>query len=451
MTGQSATRAIAAGLGLASLLGYAVGFRWAAARAGMVGYIAVFALLFVVYLLAAWVVLQRASGDRIVLGMVLGGALLFRLVLVPTPVLLSSDPYRYLWDGRVQHAGLSPYAYPPAAEELAPLRDREIYPHINRPVKRTVYPPGAEALYWAVTAVVPDSMAAWRLFLVGCEGLTLALLIDLLRRLGRPVGAVVLYAWAPLAVFESAQGGHVDFALLPLLLLALRLRQEERMGWAGAALGLAVLIKLYPAVLLPAWWRRGDWRLPAMLVLVVAAGYLGYLPGAGGHVLGFLPEYFVARTEDHNIGLRALLTYGLGLAGDGPRAAAMVLLFALLAVVLLWIGRTTPDDAAGACRAAALSVAAYLLLVPTAMHPWYVVWLIPFLCVWPWPAWVHFSGAVVLSYVSYVVAPAPIPWWAWLSQYGPLYALLAVAGGRALARRLRPRLGAAARVTIGAR
>jgi hypothetical protein len=42
----------------------------------------------------------------------------------------------------------------------------------------------------------------------------------------------------------------------------------------------------------------------------------------------------------------------------------------------------------------------------------------------------------VLSYMSYVVEPAPIPWWAWLAEYGPLYALLILSGVRALARRM---------------
>src|SRR5262249_37657681 len=37
----------------------------------------------------------------------------------------SDDVYRYLWDGRVQRAGLDPYRYPPDAIELAPLRDAD--------------------------------------------------------------------------------------------------------------------------------------------------------------------------------------------------------------------------------------------------------------------------------------------------------------------------------------
>jgi len=62
-----------------------------------------------------------------------------------------------------------------------------------------------------------------------------------------------------------------------------------------------------------------------------------------------------------------------------------------------------------------------------------VVWIVPFLCLSPWPAWLYFTGAVSISYVSYVVKPAPIPWWAWLAEYGPFYVLLLASGWRTIA------------------
>jgi hypothetical protein len=43
---------------------------------------------------------------------------------------------------------------------------------------------------------------------------------------------------------------------------------------------------------------------------------------------------------------------------------------------------------------------------------------------------------VSISYVAYLVAPAPIPAWAWLVQYGPLFGLLVFEARGALARRL---------------
>jgi len=192
-------------------------------------------------------------------------------------------------------------------------------------------------------------------------------------------------------------------------------------------------MRLYPLILLPAWWRRDDRRFPTAVATTVALGYAPHAATVGLGALGFLPEYF-GRAEDHNIGLRALLTYPFGLTGDHARAVAMVLLFALLAGVVVWVGRANEGQAAGLTRAGALAVAAYLLLVPTSVHPWYALWMVPFLCFQLWPAWLYFSGAVTLSYVSYVVKPAPLPWWAWLAEYGPLYALLIRSAWRVRAR-----------------
>ena len=429
-------------IGVLSLVGYALDARSLPGDEtnAFTRHVSVFTALFVLYLSATSLTLRRGGHDRVVLGLVLGFGLLFRVAVLPTPVVLSSDVNRYLWDGRVQRAGISPYRYPPSAPELAHLRDETIYPNINRPTKPTVYPPGTQILFTAVTAVVPDSLLGWRLFLLGCEIATAVLLLRVLRRMGQPPGAVIVFAWAPLAVFEGVQAAHVEPALLPLVLLALLWRQEGRMTMAGAAMGAAVLLKLYPAALALAWWRRGDRRFAVASLGVVAAGYLLYAAPVGFKVLGFLPEYF-SSAEDFNVGLRWFLTEGIGLGGDGvagevARAIVMLLLFGLLGHVLLRTRSRLRESADGIFVAGFAAVAAWLLLAPTALHAWYVLWILPFLAVVPSVAWLWLSGAVALSYLKY--AWSELPLWARLVEFVPLYALLIWEWRR------RPRTGAAA-------
>ncbi|HEU4369515.1 MAG TPA: glycosyltransferase 87 family protein [Methylomirabilota bacterium] len=432
-------RLVLGALGLVSLTGYAVDLRAAVGSDmhGMAWYVLLFAGQFALYLAASWLVLRWAARDRGALVLVLAFGLLFRLAVVPTPVQLSSDPYRYLWDGRVQHAGVNPYRYAPAAPELSHLRDETIHPNINRPTKRTVYPPGAEVLFALVAAVAPGSLVGWRLFLLGCEIVTGGLLLRLLRRMSRPPTAVILYAWAPLVIYEGVQAAHVDVAFLPPLLLALLWRQGGRMTAAGLALGAAILIKLYPAVLLVAWWRRREWRLPVACLAALAAGYVPYAWPVGLGVLGFLPEYFSSSGEDFNVGLRALLTAAIPTGGDRVlgevvRGLTMLVLFGLLARVLIAIRRRLREDADGVFAAGFAAVAAYLVLVPTALHAWYVVWMVPFLAVRPAPGWLWFTGAVALSYLDYAWKPALFPAWAWALEFPPLWALLAWEHRRAL-------------------
>ena len=421
-------------LGVLSTVVY-VATGWLGERLGPhAGHVVAVALLFPPYLAAVWLATRRAAASRAVLAAVLGFGLLFRLLQLATPVYLSSDLYRYLWDGRVQLAGISPYRYPPAAPELAELRDGDVHPRINRPTARTIYPPGAQGLFAATAALAPDSVLGWRLVLLVMEAATVLLLLRLLRGVGVPPAAVVVYAWAPLVVFEGVQAGHVDVAVVPLVLLALGLRSAGAPVAAGIALGLAVLVKLYPVVLMPAWWRRSDWRFPVAVAATVALGYLPHALTVGTGALGFLPEYF-GSSEDFNVGLRAVVTWSLGFGGEAARAAVMAAFFAALAAAVVWIGRRRSPDAPGLWRAGAAAVGAYLLLVPTSMHPWYVLWLVPFLAVVPAPAWLYFSGGVTLSYLKYAVEPLPFPWWVWLAEYGPLYGLLLLAATGPLAAR----------------
>ena len=398
----------------------------------LAGHQIVFGLLFVLYLAALWLVTRILPPTRAVLAVVLGAGLLFRVAVLPTPVYLSSDVFRYLWDGRVQVAGINPYRYPPEAPELEPLRPGTLHPHINRPWARTIYPPAAQWLFVASAWLVPMSVLGWRLILLAFEIATTVLLLRLLRGLGVAPPTVLAYLWSPLVVFEGVQGGHLEVVTVTLVLAALALRGRGSSLGAGVALGLAVLVKLSPLLLVAAWHRRRDWRFPATVLVVVALAYAPYAATLGTGALGFLPEY-LGSAEDFNIGLRALLTWLLGLAGEGPRAAVMALLFALLGAAVVAIGWRRGPGPAGLWQAAGLTAAAHLLLVPTSLHPWYLVWLVPFLCgtdaLHPWAraAWLWFTGAVTLSYVKYLAWEAPLPWWAWALEYVPLYALLLVA------------------------
>ncbi len=411
-------------VGLALAFLYALNFDAIRALAGPDGkavfrwYPVYFGALFTLYLVGVW--LSWEGGRRVALA-VIGFGLVLRLLMLPTPVVLSSDLYRYLWDGRVQMAGMNPFRHAPRDEALAFLRDTEIHPHINRPTERTIYPPGAQFLFAMLAWIAPNSIGALRLLLILCDLATMAALAALLRRLGLPEGRVAAYAWAPLAVFEFAQAAHIDGALLPLVLGALLARRAGRPALAGGLLGGATLIKLYPAILLPILWKPRALRLPLAFMTTVVLGYLPYAWDIGAKVTGFLPTY-LGRHEDFNIGLRFFLTEGIGFTGDLARSLAMGLLAAALGLLVLAIGRRRPDTPLGLAQAAGIAVGGYLLLVPTSMHPWYVGWLIPFLAVLPGAAWWYLSGGVVLSYLKYAADPEVLPLWArcleWLPAYG---------------------------------
>jgi len=68
------------------------------------------------YVLALWFLRHvKEESSRVLVPGILLFALLFRLPLIPQTPVLSSDLYRYLWDGKVQVSGeMNPYLYPPS-------------------------------------------------------------------------------------------------------------------------------------------------------------------------------------------------------------------------------------------------------------------------------------------------------------------------------------------------
>ena len=380
-------------------------------------YLQVFFPLFGLYMLALVAVFRKRVRASY-LPLIIGFAVVFRLILVFSPLVLSTDLYRYVWDGRVQRAGLNPYRYPPEAEALTALRDTEIFPRINRPWLPTIYPPAAQMFFALSTTVFPDSISGMKALLMLFDLATLWLLVRLLKTTGSDPDRVLVYAWSPLVLFELAGSGHVEALMLPFVLLALLARRQDRPIVAGAALGIATLSKLYPAVLFPTLWRRRDAYFPLAFGATVLLGYLPYASGVGDRVAGYLPRYF-GPWEDFNVGLRHWLAVLLTPFTPSPRLTAMLLLTAALLTTALAVSRG--DDV---IRRAYVMATAYLLLLPTSFYPWYLVWLLPFLCIYPAWGWLYLSGTIALSYLEYVKGTQALLPGVRMLEFLPCYALL---------------------------
>jgi hypothetical protein len=376
-----------------------------------------------VYAAAAWLVwrhageLPAAVQRRALLG-ILAVALLARLALIGLPP-VSTDVYRYVWDGRVQAAGINPYRFAPAARELEFLRDRDVYPWINRAATAvTIYPPFAQMIFLGVTRVT-DSVTGIKAAMVGFETLTVAGLLALLRRRGRPASHIIFYAWHPLPLFEFAGSGHIDAAALALAVLACLAAEVRRPFAAGALLAGAALVKYFPVVIAPALYRRWGWRLPVALIAVGALLYLPYL-GVGARVLGFLPGYLREEGLTNGSGFFALSALSALIPLPRWADAAYVVLggLALAALGLRVVMRAHPDSVSP--EGALVLLAAFTLWVSPHL-PWYFTWTIPFLCFCPSWALIYLSVAAPLLYDN-VWSPGALPLQAAL--YGPFAVLL---------------------------
>ena len=238
-------------------------------------------------------------------------ALVVQLPGLLSPPRSSSDAYRYVWDGRVQLSGTSPYRYAPLDDRLSRLRDPILFPGlgsddrsgyptlplptdrsevlarsandprtvINRPQVPTIYPPVAQAWFAAVAAVTPWSwgtrglQAGSALLAAGVA----AALAALLRRRGRDPWGALWWAWCPAVVAEAGNGAHVDVLAAGFVVAALAAsvcvrarRPRGAAGLAGLLAGLAIAVKLYPAVLLASLFSLRPNASRAVVAMAVA-------------------------------------------------------------------------------------------------------------------------------------------------------------------------------------
>lgn len=346
-------------------------------------YVGLFVLHGAVYAACAAVVLKwRARPCD--LALILAVAVVLRGVAMTAPEHLSTDVYRYLWDGNLQLAGVSPYAYVPADPALARFRDFDFYDDINqKETAHTIYPPVAQMAFLAA-AWLGDDIESVKLVMVAFEAVTIWALLGWLSALGLPRQRVLLYAWHPLPIWELASQAHVDAALAAFVTLAILAATRGRQGLAGAAIAAAALVKYFPLALVPALWQRWDWRLPAALAATAAALYLPYVASTGRQLVGNLPGHLAAEGYVEGYGFHLVwLLDTLDLPSpDGKTYVALALaVLAALGIATL-LARRPGEVRPGAL----LLLAGALVFLASPHYPWYFAWLVPMLVAAPHPA-----------------------------------------------------------------
>lgn len=253
-------------------------------------FVTAFLLHGLIYLVAILLVIRRPGGWGTV-AIILVTAVGLRAVSMTALPDLTTDALRYVWDGRLGWEGVSPYLYPPADERLAHLRDSEIYPGINqKETAVTIYPPMAQLVFMAGVAIY-DGIGGMKAIMFAFELLILLGLVGWLRAEGLPISRVAIYAWHPLPIWEFSSQAHIDAAATGFLVLGIWAAVCRRQGLTGVLFAGAALVKYFPLVLLPALWRRWDWKLPVALFASMGLLYLPYVLTAGTGVFGFLGKH----------------------------------------------------------------------------------------------------------------------------------------------------------------
>ena len=369
---------------------------------------------------AAW--LLRKVTVRLAVGLILVGGIAVQVVALAGPPQNSSDMYRYMWDGRVQAAGIDPYLYAPADDGVLKLRNDFLWSgtgpgnygdcvktlknkvdppfgyvagctKLNRPRVPTVYPPVAEAYFLAVQLAAPadNSTTPMQAAAAACAVLITLILLYGLRWLGKDPRLAALWAWCPMTALEAGQNAHVDviavlFTLVALLLLA-RAKTKRRTVLGGVLLGLAIATKVTPVLVVPAVLRRG-WLLISTSAL--AAVFLVYVPhvmAVGRKIIGFFPGYLNQEGYSNGNGYSVI-----GLVAHGKLATlAAVAILGVIAMAILRFG--DPDEP---WRGGVLMTSA-ALTVCTPHFQWYAILLVMLVALDGRPEWLAIAAGGYLA------------------------------------------------------
>ena len=359
----------------------------------------------------AVILLSRVQGRAIIV-LILAGSTLIGGGAMAGPPNTSTDSARYAWDGIVQNAGISPYAYTPANDRLDELRPDWLFPPtvpdsagepscvgerletvkktesreifcstLNRSTVPTIYPPAAEIFFAGVRAITGPAPGFWVLQLAGLLlslGTTVMLLFGM-RRHGINPRWAALWAWCPLVATEAVTNSHVDLLGVVFVVAAVFLATSGRYWLGGIALGAAIATKLIPVLAAPAMMRGRGWKVIVASIVTFALLYVPYVLATGIGVLGYLPGYL--SEEGYEDGTRFALISLVAPGGAGIIVAGSLLVVVAVLVIVKtdpahpWLGQLVMIGSA--------------LLIVSPRYPWYALLLLPFIALtgrWEWLA-----------------------------------------------------------------
>jgi alpha-1,6-mannosyltransferase len=371
----------------------------------------------VAYLLTIRELFSTPRFPRRVIVIGLGLAALWHLAFLRMPPGSDDDIHRYVWDGRVQRLGYSPYIVVPSDPAFAGIHTPETRT-LNNPDLPSPYPAGAELFFLGVTEI-HESVFALKVAFVLCEFAIVFVLLDIFSRSDQRAHWVLAYAWNPLLAVEVAGSGHIDIVGVLLLLVSFAALGRRWRAVAAVAFGLAVAVKLLPIILLPLYWRRVRLRDAALAVIVVGLLYIPFL-NHGRIPIGSLDTY--VQSFRFNDPVFAILKR----VATPQVVAGLAVLVGFLTAI--WMRRKAP---AWSPDAFAWPMAASLLCAPV-VYPWYLLWLLPFVRSASTVPIIIWTVSIIPTYYVWHLRTLGRPWllpsWIMLLEYGSVVAAGVVIG-----------------------
>ena len=317
--------------------------------------------------------------------LLLGAAIVFRLIFLFAIPNLSQDFYRFIWDGKLLLQGINPYIFTP--DELIakpPIEGAQIlYAGMGElsAGNPTNYPP-LNQLFFALAALfggnsILGAVVSLRLFLIAADVGIFYFGRKLLQKMNLPENRIFWYLLNPFIIIELTGNLHFEGVMVLFLLASLHFLSIKKWVLSSGFFACSVSVKLIPLLFLPLLFRF--LKPKKALAYSTLTGFLVLLS-----FTPFLSEEFF-RNYSASVGLwfqkfefNASIYYlvrWIGFQIEGYniiQSAGPVLAVAVFLFVIFRSFDRENKNLYGLMTSMLFSISIYLFLA-TTVHPWYLV------------------------------------------------------------------------------
>jgi len=361
---------------------------------GIVTYTIVFISTSLIFILLCWQIIKFKISNKSII-VLIGLALIIKVIFIFVHPIGSDDYYRYIWDGKVQANGINPYKFAPSDAALNNLHSADLPKKVNYPNMKTIYPPLGENIFYLSYLISGESFLGLKLLLLLSDILTALGIFLILKELKLPIKNILIYVLCPLPIFQFFIDAHVDGFGLPLIVFAIYFYIKQKRILSYIFIGLSLCIKPVGLMLLPILFlnEKGLKEKSKTIIVPLLICFILYLPyiftGAPFQALTTFTENWTFNGIVFDI-----LNQFINNNQITRLLCGILLIISYLPV--LFSNKKLLDK---------IYLSIFLLMIfSPIVHPWYISWIIillPFTLKWSgifYAALISLTGFTLISY-----------------------------------------------------
>ncbi|MFK7950054.1 MAG: glycosyltransferase 87 family protein [Saprospiraceae bacterium] len=371
-----------------------------------------FVQLMILYfgLFALYIVAYRNTKSQETLHLFIGIAIAVRLLLVFSIPNLSDDIFRFIWDGKLWHAGINPFDALPSyyAENGFPEGiNQTLYQQLNSPNYFTIYPPVAQLTFYVATFARDTfwSSVVMKLFLFAAEIGSIWLLLQLFNDRLKSQKRILLFALNPLIIIEVMGNLHFEGVMIFFLLLAYYWLKKGWINLSAIAFAFSVASKLLPLMFLPFLIHKLGWKRSFQYFTIVGVVTVGlFYPLLGSFFIenfGNSLNLYFQKFEFNASIYYALRWLGFQLSGYNLIQILGPILALSVGVSIFYIALKDKSKRLEILPEQWLLAIMLYLFCTTTVHPWYTALPIVLCLFTNYRFPIVWSALIFLTYVNY--------------------------------------------------